>query len=132
MPHQIRRSSLPLESSRVPALVFLFSFSQICNEELFGNVAEEKEVDGIRGKLKEARSTKSYEIYKIVSQFVTKETLPGVVVPLKKVRRSFWADSIGSFGNKICAGHQQKTISVGFFNFSNFSYVQALFLVHMT
>lgn len=89
MPHQIRRSSLPLESSRVPALVFLFSFSQICNEELFGNVAEEKEVDGIRGKLKEARSTKSYEIYKIVSQFVTKETLPGVVVPLKKVRRSF-------------------------------------------
>ena len=62
---------------------------QICNEELFGSVAEEKEVEGITGKLKEAKSTKSFEIYKIISKFVTKETLPKIILPLKEVR-SHW------------------------------------------
>ena len=51
-------------------------------------MAEEKEVEGIRGKLREAKSTKSYDIYKIISRFVTKETLPQLVLPLKEVFQS--------------------------------------------
>ena len=72
----------------------LLNFSQICNEELFGEVAEEKEVEGIRGKLKEAKSTKSYDIYKIISRFVTKETLPNLVLPLKEVFQSSYYDLV--------------------------------------
>ncbi len=48
-------------------------------------MAEEKEVEGIVGKVKEARSTKSFDVYRIVSKFVTKETLPKIILPLKKV-----------------------------------------------
>lgn len=58
---------------------------QVFNEELFGKVAEEKEVDAILGKLPEARTSKSYDSYHLVSKFVTKDTLAKIILPLKEV-----------------------------------------------
>ena len=60
-------------------------FLQICNDELFGKLAEEKEVEGIIGKLAEARSNKSYDTYGLLSRFVSQTSLPKIVLPLKEV-----------------------------------------------
>ena len=63
-------------------------------------------MEGITGKLKEAKYTKSYEIYKIISKFVTKDTLPNIVLPLKQVgyimitcKRVMW----GFNGKSVCS-----------------------------
>ncbi|CAH2277583.1 small subunit processome component 20 homolog [Pelobates cultripes] len=58
---------------------------QIFNHELFGNVAEEKEVKGIVSKLMEARSSKSYDSYELVAQFVGKDHVVKMIVPLKEI-----------------------------------------------
>ena len=56
-------------------------------EELFGEVGEEKEVQGIVSKLVEARSSKSYESYRLVARLVSKTSLALLVTPLKQVGR---------------------------------------------
>ncbi|CAL1294349.1 unnamed protein product [Larinioides sclopetarius] len=58
--------------------------TQVCTNELFTDVAEEKEIEKITGKLKEARSIKSYSIFKILSQFVSEEHLLEIIQPLKE------------------------------------------------
>ncbi|KAF8770179.1 Small subunit processome component 20 like protein [Argiope bruennichi] len=58
--------------------------TRICANELFSDIAEEKEVEKITGKLKEARSIKSYSIFKILSQFVSEEHLLEIIQPLKE------------------------------------------------
>ena len=58
---------------------------EIFNEELFGQVAEEKEVEGITGKLFEARSSKSYDSYGIMAKYVSKDSIDKVVKPLIQV-----------------------------------------------
>ena len=64
----------------------LYMYLQIFNEELFGNVAEEKLVAGIKSKVFEARSSKSYESYEIVATFIKQGTLSTLLKPLKEVR----------------------------------------------
>uniref|UniRef100_A0A8C5PLM5 UTP20 small subunit processome component n=1 Tax=Leptobrachium leishanense TaxID=445787 RepID=A0A8C5PLM5_9ANUR len=58
---------------------------QIFNQELFGNVAEEKEVKGIVSKLMEARSSKSYDSYELLAQFVGKDQVVKMIVPMKEL-----------------------------------------------
>ncbi|XP_041442196.1 small subunit processome component 20 homolog isoform X2 [Xenopus laevis] len=58
---------------------------QIFNQELFGNIAEEKEVKGIVSKVMEARSSKSYDSYELLAQFVGKDQVVKLIVPLKEV-----------------------------------------------
>ena len=58
---------------------------QVFSEELFGQVAEEKEVEGITGSLFEAKKMKSCEAYGIVASLVSTEMLPNLVNPLKEV-----------------------------------------------
>ncbi|KAM8974068.1 small subunit processome component 20 homolog isoform 2-T2 [Pelodytes ibericus] len=58
---------------------------QIFNQELFGDVAEEKEVKGIVSKVMEARSSKSYDSYELVAQFVGKDQVVKMIVPLKEI-----------------------------------------------
>lgn len=53
--------------------------------ELFSDMAEEKEVQKIIGKLKEARSVKSYYILEILSKFVSETFLLEMIKPLKEV-----------------------------------------------
>ncbi|KAM4676012.1 small subunit processome component 20 homolog [Discoglossus pictus] len=58
---------------------------QIFNNELFGDIAEEKEVKGIVSKVMEARSSKSYDSYELIAQFVGKSQVVKLIVPLKEV-----------------------------------------------
>ncbi|XP_053321012.1 small subunit processome component 20 homolog [Spea bombifrons] len=58
---------------------------QIFNFELFGAVAEEKEVKGIVSKVMEARSSKSYDSYELLAQFVGKDQVTNMIVPLKEL-----------------------------------------------
>ncbi|XP_051911593.1 small subunit processome component 20 homolog [Hippocampus zosterae] len=57
----------------------------IFNNELFGVVAEEKEVKGIVSKLMEARHSKSMDSYQILAQFCSKESITMLVLPLKEI-----------------------------------------------
>ena len=52
--------------------------------EMFGVVAEEKEVAKITGKLLEARGTKSYDTLQIVSRYISNDAILSIVKPLAK------------------------------------------------
>lgn len=58
---------------------------QICNSELFGPVAEEKDIKGISSKLMEARHSKSSDSYELLAQFTSQKKVTQVIVPLKEV-----------------------------------------------
>lgn len=53
--------------------------------DLFGDVAEEKEVAQITAKLMEARASKSYDTFHLMAQFITDKCLLDVILPLKEV-----------------------------------------------
>ncbi|XP_033113828.1 small subunit processome component 20 homolog isoform X2 [Anneissia japonica] len=59
--------------------------TEVFNSELFGDVAEEKDVAGIVVKLLEAKSTKSYDSYQLVSQKISQSSLTPLILPLKEV-----------------------------------------------
>ncbi|NWH65197.1 UTP20 protein, partial [Geococcyx californianus] len=61
---------------------------EIFNQELFGNVAEEKEVKGIVSKVMEARKSKSYDSYEILGKFIGKGQVTKLILPLKEVLES--------------------------------------------
>ncbi|XP_066264950.1 small subunit processome component 20 homolog [Branchiostoma lanceolatum] len=63
----------------------LDSLVEVFNEELFGKLSEEKEVEGITSKLKEAKSSKSSDSYETLAKFVSKTSLARLVLPLKEV-----------------------------------------------
>ncbi|XP_078273235.1 small subunit processome component 20 homolog isoform X2 [Rhinoraja longicauda] len=57
----------------------------IFNHELFGEVAEEKEVKGIISKVMEARKSKSYDSYEILGRFIGKGQVAKLILPLKEI-----------------------------------------------
>nr|XP_057934713.1 small subunit processome component 20 homolog [Doryrhamphus excisus] len=57
----------------------------IFNNELFGVIAEEKEVKGIVSKLMEARHSKSMDSYQLLAQFCSKESITELILPLKEI-----------------------------------------------
>ncbi|XP_029019229.1 small subunit processome component 20 homolog [Betta splendens] len=57
----------------------------IFNNELFGAVAEEKEVKGIVSKLMEARHSKSMDSYELLARFCSKESITTLILPLKEI-----------------------------------------------
>ncbi|XP_074683053.1 small subunit processome component 20 homolog isoform X1 [Strix aluco] len=61
---------------------------EIFNQELFGNVAEEKEVKGIVSKVMEARKNKSYDSYEILGRFIGKGQVTKLILPLKEILES--------------------------------------------
>ncbi|XP_074867355.1 small subunit processome component 20 homolog [Carettochelys insculpta] len=62
--------------------------TEIFNQELFGDVAEEKEVKGIVSKVMEARRSKSYDSYEILAQYVGKDQVTKLILPLKEILES--------------------------------------------
>ncbi|XP_060101236.1 small subunit processome component 20 homolog [Heteronotia binoei] len=58
---------------------------EIFNQELFGEVAEEKEVKGIVSKAMEARRSKSYDSYEILAKYVGKDNVTKLILPLKEI-----------------------------------------------
>ncbi|KAK3603374.1 hypothetical protein CHS0354_025985 [Potamilus streckersoni] len=65
--------------------ICLKGLQEVFNEEIFGEVAEEKEVEGITGKLFEAKSSKSYDSYEILSSIVGPGSLTVLISPLKQI-----------------------------------------------
>lgn len=65
---------------------FGFFLLKIFNHELFGAIAEEKEVKQILSKVMEARRSKSYDSYEILGKFVGKDQVTKLILPLKEVR----------------------------------------------
>uniref|UniRef100_A0A8C3DQV7 UTP20 small subunit processome component n=1 Tax=Corvus moneduloides TaxID=1196302 RepID=A0A8C3DQV7_CORMO len=61
---------------------------EIFNQELFGNVAEEKEVKGIVSKIMEARKNKSYDSYEILGKFIGRSQVTKLILPLKETLES--------------------------------------------
>ncbi|KAM8884134.1 small subunit processome component 20 homolog [Synchiropus picturatus] len=57
----------------------------IFNNELFGAVAEEKEVKGIVSKVMEARHSKSMDSYELLAQFCSRESITKLILPLKEI-----------------------------------------------
>ncbi|XP_040840145.1 small subunit processome component 20 homolog isoform X1 [Ochotona curzoniae] len=58
---------------------------EIFNRELFGAVAEEKEVKQILSKVMEARRSKSYDSYEILGKFIGKDQVTKLILPLKEI-----------------------------------------------
>ncbi|KAI4482212.1 hypothetical protein M0804_008763 [Polistes exclamans] len=63
----------------------LQSILSVCEIDLFGLTAEEKEVIGITKRITEAKSTKSYDIFHILAEYITESCLIDLIMPLKDV-----------------------------------------------
>ena len=63
----------------------LQSISDIVAEDLFGQLAEEREVPEAVSKLPEAKSSKGLATLEIVSSKLSPQLLPSLIAPLKKV-----------------------------------------------
>nr|XP_021495750.1 small subunit processome component 20 homolog isoform X1 [Meriones unguiculatus] len=63
----------------------LHIMTEIFNHELFGALAEEKEVKQILSKVMEARRSKSYDSYEILGKFVGKAQVTKLILPLKEI-----------------------------------------------
>ncbi|XP_026065231.1 small subunit processome component 20 homolog isoform X1 [Carassius auratus] len=57
----------------------------IFNNELFGAVAEEKDIRGIVSKVMEARHSKSSDSYELLGQFCSQERVIHLILPLKEM-----------------------------------------------
>lgn len=57
----------------------------IFNNELFGAVAEEKDIKGIVSKVMEARHSKSSDSYELLGQFCGQERVIHLILPLKEI-----------------------------------------------
>ncbi|KAM6895649.1 small subunit processome component 20 homolog [Xenentodon cancila] len=67
----------------------------IFNNELFGKVAEEKEVKGIVSKLMEARHSKSMDSYELLARFCSRASITQLMLPLKEILET-------TFSLKVC------------------------------
>lgn len=56
----------------------------MCKVDLFGLTAEEKEIIGITKNVSEAKSTKSFDIFHILAEFITESCLLDLILPLKE------------------------------------------------
>ncbi|KYM75651.1 Small subunit processome component 20 like protein [Atta colombica] len=63
----------------------LQSILSVCKIDLFGLTAEEKEIAGIIKNVSEAKSTKSFDIFHILAEFITESCLLDLILPLKEV-----------------------------------------------
>lgn len=63
----------------------LLDVIDVCHLELFGSLAEEKEVSQILAKTLEAKKIKSYDIYRILAEFVSEKLFRKIIEPLKTI-----------------------------------------------
>uniref|UniRef100_A0A0C9R5L4 UTP20 protein n=1 Tax=Fopius arisanus TaxID=64838 RepID=A0A0C9R5L4_9HYME len=63
----------------------LQSILQVCKVDLFGLSAEEKDVAGVTKNTSEAKSTKSFDIFHVLGQFITESCLVDLLQPLVSV-----------------------------------------------
>ena len=58
----------------------------VFHTELFGQVAEEKEVAAIKAKYFEAKTAKAYDAYEILAKFISPAALNQLIKPVREVR----------------------------------------------
>lgn len=58
---------------------------QVCNIDLFGDAADEKEVTGITKDVPEAKSSRTFDTYALLGRFVGLHSLAAVLKPLEDV-----------------------------------------------
>ncbi|GLV33838.1 uncharacterized protein CBL_11277 [Carabus blaptoides fortunei] len=63
----------------------LLTILEVCKADLFGAVADEKEVAKIVSKVSEAKSAKSYDTFQILAQYITDKCLMDLLLLLKDV-----------------------------------------------
>lgn len=63
----------------------LQKISNLCISDIFGIVAEEKQIQHLINKTSEAKSTKSYDTFQILGQFITEKCLMDLILPLKEI-----------------------------------------------
>ncbi|CAH0545672.1 unnamed protein product [Brassicogethes aeneus] len=68
--------------------VVLLTVIDLCNADLFGKLSEEKEVSKIASKTSEVKSTKSFDTYQIVAQYITEKCLMDLLLPIKRILES--------------------------------------------
>nr|CAD7441851.1 unnamed protein product [Timema bartmani] len=61
---------------------------EVCQRDLFGSLAEEKEVVQIARNVQEARSTKSFHTFSLLAQFISDSCLTDLLLPLKQMLTS--------------------------------------------
>lgn len=81
--HLLSQVEDTLQSGDVDSSVALLV--QVFNEELFGQVAEEKEVKEANSGIFEAKKSKSYDAYCVLATFISADCLHTLINPLKLV-----------------------------------------------
>jgi U3 small nucleolar RNA-associated protein 20 len=61
----------------------------VYQEELFGALAEEKTVDGIKAKVFEAKTIKGDSAYHIMAQYISPDCIGALILPFKTVGEAF-------------------------------------------
>ena len=86
---------------------------EICNEELFSDAAEEKEIDKITSKTAEAKKTRSYDVYRLIGKYISAGSLVKVYLPLKtelgRATEHKVMSKIDSCLQKLCVGLVENT-----------------------
>ncbi|KAJ8865827.1 hypothetical protein PR048_033349 [Dryococelus australis] len=69
---------------------------EVCKKDLFGAVAEEKDVAQIVNKTHEAKSAKSYDMFSILAQYISENCFTDLLMPLKQVLSSSFSHKVVS------------------------------------
>ena len=75
------QSSIDIDSLRLA----LPNIIDVCYQEIFGVIGEEKEVEEMFGKMKEMKSAKGYDSLEIVSEFIRIAQVGSLLLPLKEI-----------------------------------------------
>ncbi|KAH3726396.1 hypothetical protein DPMN_052258, partial [Dreissena polymorpha] len=65
--------------------VCLKSLQQVFDSEIFGEVSDEKDVQGIKSKVFEARSSRSFESYEFIAKYISTGSLMKLMEPMKTI-----------------------------------------------
>ncbi|KAL2629925.1 hypothetical protein R1flu_014611 [Riccia fluitans] len=98
----------------------------VLENDIFGEVAEEKDVEAIAGKMRETKSVKSYESLKLLSEFVTFQTQATVL--LGPVRRNLLKSLLPKMKSKIES--MLSHISLGLLHNKSVTQTDLLVIVH--
>lgn len=81
------------------SIVISVALNKIVIEDIFGDRANEKEIDSITKKLREAKN-KSYGTSEILATYASKDSIGHILLPLKKVQRKFALKFVLKFVDK--------------------------------
>ncbi|KAL4233743.1 hypothetical protein ACF0H5_008423 [Mactra antiquata] len=105
--------------------VCLTMLQQVLHDEIFGEVSDEKDVDGIKSKVFEARSSKSYDSYEFIAKYISPESLVKLLQPINAV-----LDSTHSHKSSRKVEEVLKRVTNGLMVNSNMNIETLLVFVH--